>query len=349
MIAASGKLDVAPTNAMASEKEINLVWWNVNDFFHFDSSYAGRTGRTRWPKTLQRYEKKSHMVDVALKELTAKFGAIDILCLCEITNRAATDLRDRMFPGYNLISLDVKADDPTLQVAIIYPSDSDFVKYQEKPPIVVPNMPAGSRPMAVLQVMFGKHTIRVIACHWQARIDEESSEIYRFRAADFLSTYSFDFISEKQELNDVIIVGDLNEEPYERSLGVLNTHRHRGRSLKKFHWTDHNVRRVHLYNTSWRHLGEKHPYPSAISAQSGLEDCAGTYYWEAKHSWHNFDHVIVSGGLLQDRVPFIDESKICIVSLPAFLTDGFPIKFSDENSSCKGLSDHLPIFVKISI
>ncbi|NHQ90269.1 endonuclease/exonuclease/phosphatase family protein [Janthinobacterium lividum] len=328
-----------------NKKTLNIVWWNANNLFHFDSK---KKGKNRWPANEDYYKAKCQRVDDAISEIRKQYQKIDILCLCEITKKAAEELRDRLFPGFGVISLDVKSDEPTLQVAMIFPPDSDYVKYQEQLPIVVPNVPSGTRPMAVLEIMIGKHRLRVIACHWQARIDEDGSDRGRFRSADFLSTYSFDFISQDQDFHDIVIVGDLNEEPYEPNLGVLNAHRHRGRSLKKFHWTDHNVKRVHLYNSSWRLLGEKHPITSP-EILHGSEHSAGTYYWEAKHTWHHFDHAIVSGGLLRDKIPFLDEGEACILSLPSLLTEGFPIKFSCENGKYSGLSDHLPIFLKINI
>lgn len=334
---------------MSGKHDLRIVWWNANDFFHFDPIRVSKGKKSRWPVSLAAYEAKHDLVKAGLAELQVKFGDIDILCLCEITNIAAERLRDQLFSGYRLISLDIKADEPTLQVAIIYPENDLDIQYYERPPLTAMAMPHGTRPMPVLDIITGKDTIRLIACHWQARLDEDTSNTYRGRTADFLGMYSFDFIDHNPEFNHVLIVGDLNEEPYERSLSLLNAHRHRGKSLKKQHWQDRKVKRVHLYNASWRHFGEKHAHPSPSGSATELVDSAGTYYWEAKGSWHNFDQIILSGGLLRSARPFIDESSIVVVSLPSFVTNGFPAKFQYDVTGSKGLSDHLPIFLKISV
>ena len=288
-------------------------------------------------------------MDRALAELFALVGIPEILCLGEVTREAAEGLRDRVLPAYRVASLDVKADKPTLQVAILYKADSADLTYREQLPISAPRTPRGTRPMAVLDVSTGTHTIRVIACHWQARMDEQGSKKVRFRAADHLAGLCHDFINERPGLNDVAIVGDLNEEPFEENLDTLNAHRHRGRSQGKAHWADHDVKRTHLYNTSWRLLGEKHPHPAADAHDLSMQNAAGTYYWEEEQSWRHFDQLIVSGGLLQPTVPYIDEAEIGVVSSPAFLTDGLPIGFTRDAGKYRGVSDHLPLFAKIHI
>lgn len=281
-------------------------------------------------------------------EVIASLGIPDVICLCEITKIAATELRDRLFPSYKVISLDVKVDEPTLQVAILHSADDFEIEYSEQKPITVERTARHSRPMAVLDVMAHGNRIRIVACHWQARIDSENSEDQRYRNAEKLSAYCYEFLNEGKKSNHVIIVGDLNEEPYERSLRNLNAHRYRSRAQGRLHWADDDVQRVHLYNASWRHLGEKHAHPHSILA-APMGHSAGTYYWSERKTWHNFDQLIVSGGLLSDGFPHLNEHEFIVVSTPAFLTNGLPEQFSRKGKDYRGLSDHLPLFAKISL
>lgn len=333
-----------------SISELNIVWWNACNFYHYDSSRAKLKtpdSTSRWPRTLAEYAEKCKRVDLALKELASILGPTDILCLGEITRKAATDLKDRLFATHRLISLDVKLDEPTLQVAVLYPADSGAVSFKEQLPITVPATPRGTRPMAVLDISSQNHVIRLISCHWQSRMDEISSAQTRNRVADHLGMYSFDFIEQNRESHHVILVGDFNEEPFEPSLTTLFAHRHRGRALGRRHWADEDYKRMHLYNTSWRLMGEKHPYPR-VSTSSFL-DSAGTYYWEAHKVWRNFDQIIISGGLLAAEAPNIDESTIHIISSPAFLSDGFPTRFRNQKGTYVGVSDHLPVTARLSL
>lgn len=330
---------------------LKMAWWNVNNFYHFRPEEVRKrpSKKTRWPQSREEYDHKCKRVDAALLEFFKKSGIPQVIGLGEITSEAAEQLRQRLLPAYRLTSLDVKADEPTLQVAVLYPHDTPGLHFVEQPPILVPRTPRGTRPMAVIDAKVnGDHTIRIIVCHWQARMDEKGSKKLRFRTADYLSGYTYDFVNERPGLNHIAIVGDLNEEPFEDNLDVLNAHRHRARSQGIGHWADDDVKRTHLYNTSWRLLGEKFSYPE--SAVVPVDDnCAGTYYWEVEKSWRHFDQLIVSGGLLQPKRPFIDESETTIVSSPAFLTDGLPLKFSRDGPKFRGLSDHLPLFAQIHI
>ena len=82
-------------------------------------------------------------------------------------------------------------------------------------------------------------------------------------------------------------------------------------------------------------------------------EVAGTYYWREGRTWHTFDHVLVSGGLLGEKPPYLDERAIrvacTLVEYPeAFLgRDGLPHKFEWNDGSPVGLSDHLPVVGRI--
>lgn len=320
----------------------NFLWWNVYDFYHYDPDKVTKGSRSRWPASRRVYEEKCKKVDSALQALFLHVGSPQMLALAETTHRSASELRDRLLPGYQVCSLDVVDADPTLQVAILY-KPNHYLHFVEAPPIVVPNTPRGTRPMAVVDVNTTDSEVRCIACHWQARLDD-SSDRTRFRMADYLAQYVYDFLKvDTAKRRGVILLGDLNDEPFGDSLSALYAHRHRERAQKRSHWTDEDVKRVHLYNTSWRLLGEKFPFPEPASGVVSQQGCAGTYYWEDKSSWANLDHIVVSGSMLTDELPRIDEAQVAIVSLPEFLTDGVPIKFSAEGGKFRGLSDHLPV------
>ena len=329
--------------ALSNKKHISIMWWNVNNFYHFRQEEVGSLA-SRWPQTHAAYLAKLERVVTAFNEIILLTGKPDIIFLGEVTAESAKAIRDRVFPGYRLSSLDVKRDAPTLQVAIIYTDDCESTSFVEQPPITVVATPRGTRPMAVLDIRMSDSTVRIVGCHWQSRFDELGSEQTRFRLADHLAMYSYDFLNEKPGSNHIAVLGDLNEEPFERSLLALYAHRNRYRSKAKTHWADHDSKRAHLYNTSWRLLGEKYPHRG-----KSLDDCAGTYYWESERTWHHFDHLIVSGGLLQATTPFLDEEQVHIVSSNALLTDGLPIKFSSKNGVYRGLSDHLPLVARINI
>jgi hypothetical protein len=218
--------------------------------------------------------------------------------------------------------------------------------FQVQPPIALLVAPRGTRPMAVLDYCSGSQRIRMIGCHWTARFEATSADV-RSDLARLLMSEVYDFLHEPghDESRHVLILGDLNEEPYELSLERrLNASRTRSRARQKEHYTDESVKRVWLYNCAWRFLGERYPHRGGSSAG----DTAGTYFWAAKKSWHTIDHVIVNGSLLGDTVPFLDEASVRVLTCPLLLEpQGRPHPFDWRNGKPDGVSDHLPIAGRI--
>lgn len=329
--------------------EVTFAWWNVNDFYHFDATHVSRDTRSRWPQSLGAYEEKCARVDRALNALFLSVGVPSILALCEITRSAAEELRARILPTYRVISLDSLKGHPSLQVAILVAPDTERARFEEQQPIVVADTPRGTRAMCVLDVITAGARTRCVVCHWPPKFTEESAKI-RWRLADYLARYCYSFLKANSvDKRSLLILGDLNEEPPAETLAVLNAHRHRGRAQSASHASDKDVARVHLYNTSWRLLGEKHPHPVSESGALAMSNAAGTYYRSTHYAWYHLDHLIVSGGLLQTSVPYLRESEVAVISLPEFLTDGLPKKFAKKDEMFTGVSDHLPIFARIHI
>jgi endonuclease/exonuclease/phosphatase family metal-dependent hydrolase len=337
------------TSASEHLRNFGLAWWNTNNYFHFRPEEANKNPKSRWPQSRSEYEEKCKRVDAALNELFKISGTPKVLALGEITSQAVHELRDRLLPDYRVLSLDVKKDDPTSQVAALYAPDTKLFTFEEQPPMVVPRKVSGTRPMAILDATIGNHTLRIIICHWQARMDQKGSSTTRDQMAFYLSGECYEFINKRLGKNHLAIIGDFNEEPFEGGFNTLNAHRHRSKSRGKPHYTDVEVKRVHLYNTAWRLLGEQLPHPDAELPANVLRNCAGTYYWEKERSWHHFDQLVVSGGLLGGNTPQLREDEVRIISTNAFLTEGLPLKFSRKDGQFIGLSDHLPIYANVHI
>lgn len=321
--------------------EINIFWWNANDFFHYDANIK----KERWPSSVGEYIEKCNRVDAALNALFKEKSPPDILALCEITSKAAHDLKNRILKDYKVFSLDLVPSSPSLQISVFY-KNIKSISLIEAAPIVVDDVPRGTRPMAVLDIMQNNKIIRIIFCHWQARL-EPANEKYKTRVIEYLTKYIYDFMKNKpsKEDREVMIVGDLNEEPFDNIIvEYLNTHRYRDRALKKGHWADDDVKRIHLYNCTWRLLGEKLNGKKILAPH-----IAGTYFWADKQSWHTFDQIIVSGGLLDSIPPHIDEGNTEIVNLQEFMPENTPRKFSFSEKGYSGLSDHLPLHTKLII
>lgn len=321
-----------------SPQSLKFVWWNLQSFAHYD---PGRVGEVHWPISEAAYLAKAQRVDEALRQICGT-STPEVLAFSELTNRAAQDLRARMFPDHAVFSLDAFPRSQ-LQVAFLYRPAGSF---EIQAPIVCPNTPRGTRPMGVIDFIYAGNRLRFIACHWQARFREESQDT-RSDIARFLNTQIYQFLHDvpgSRETRHVVILGDLNEEPYGIVEERLNAARSRSHSRRPRHYTDEDVSRVRLYNCSWRFLGEREPHRGQVAERQS----AGTYFWRERNSWHTFDQVIVSGSLLGDKRPFLSEANLAVAVHPRIMAnETSPMRFDWHNGQPRGLSDHLPILGEI--
>jgi hypothetical protein len=302
-------------------RALRFLWWNVETFAHYDPILRGK----RRPQWKAAYDAKLELVVRVMHQLFGE-DRPEVVVLGEATRRAAEDLRSAWAPDYNVFSLDLDPVRPELAVAFLYnPAIGMFDEDQ----IVAPRMSTRIRDMGVLDYCFPGHRIRLIACHWPSRMDDGSKRS-RIVLAEYLNDQVYRFLQAPtpNEANHVVILGDLNEEPY----GVLEEHlfatRDRAASRDPIHYQDRAIGRAWLYNCSWRFVGECFPHMG--SPAHG--ETAGTYYWGKRNTWHTFDHVIVTGSLLSAALPFLDESSVRVVVHPLLLNgDGKPRKFSWAN------------------
>jgi hypothetical protein len=312
--------------------ELLIAWWNVQNLAHFD---LDRRVERRWPESEDAFSDKLASIVTVLREGILRPGIPVVLGLAEVTSRAAEALRDRVLPGYRVESLDSSGS--SFDVAFIYPPDDVF---RTVAPFAVAHVPRGTRPMAVIDHVQDQNRTRFIACHWTARFEEESKK-YRSETARQLGRYIFDYFAESaEEARHLVLVGDMNEEPFGLLEEELHAQRTRLRAAEGKHWRDDDVGRKYLYNLSWRWTGEHRAFNPGQQLET---DASGTYHYKGK--WHTFDHLIVDGSLLSEPPPLVDEASAHVVVHPLlFGRAGVPKSFSwVAPGEFSGVSDHLPI------
>jgi hypothetical protein len=310
---------------------LRFAWWNLHNFAHFDPT---QVSAERWPGSQEEYAEKCRRVDAALRDLDARHP-IDLLGLCEVTGIAAEELRARVFPSHDLLFV---SDQTTFQVAVIYRRGLGLRKLL---PLIAADVPETTRVMPAVQIVRPGYRIRFTFCHWTAYGDNVAR--VRRQLAATLAGETYEFLREPGVATrpHVVILGDLNVEPFgELFEEELLAFRDRERSQQVPHHTDKAVRRIRLYNAGWRLLGEQHPHTSGVRR----EQLAGTYYHQASRRWHTYDQLLVSGGLLGENPPYLDEEGVAIMVAKGCLgPTGKPQPFHWENGQATGLSDHLPV------
>jgi endonuclease/exonuclease/phosphatase family metal-dependent hydrolase len=321
------------------QRVLSFLWWNLHNFAHFDGA---KISAPRWPKQLSDFETKKVRILSALHEM---FGSEfpDLLAVCEITREAAKDLAGKL-PGFEVVVPPHYPRDDGFQVAVFFRSGFGFTPEPPILPFEREDVTEETRPMIPVHFELPGHVIRFVACHWTS-FDMETSRVSRERLADVLRRDTHEFLhpeaSQTALLRHVVILGDLNAEPMspifeERLIGSRDR-----ASSQREHWRDEQVRRVRLYNAAWRYLGEQNPHGDP-GANRGA---AGTFY-NPDLRWRTFDHLFVSGELLRETRPYLDEAKTGIRYTPVMVDgDGWPKPFEPDSTS--GVSDHLPIVGQI--
>ncbi len=312
-----------------------FVWWNVQSFGHYEDAWVTDP---RLPRSPAEYAAKRERVAAVLRQLNAQ-EQLDLIALAEITSEAALDLRQTVCPDFEVFAIDSYFDGrPTFQVALLYNPRAGRCNEDLFIPVDVSE---ASRAMAILDFAGPDDVLRTYACHFTSQMGGEISARNRSEMARQLNRQVYDFLrgSVGQRARHVLILGDLNEEPFGMIEEDLFARRDR-RWVRTPHGADIPLRRARLYNCGWRLLGERVPHPSPL--RHG--DAAGTYYSRERNRWYTWDHVLVSGSLLTEDLPYLDEKSIQVVSGPGLVgPDGRPSQFRLTDGQVEGVSDHLPV------
>lgn len=174
--------------------------------------------------------------------------------------------------------------------------------------------------MCVTGVM-GGDTLSVIVNHWPSRLGGEQQSSYLREAAAALSKHIADSLWTLRPNQGVIVMGDLNDDPYNKSCAKVL-----GAKKKADGVAMHG-----FYNPFW----------------SILDKGIGTLAY--KSQWNLFDQIIVSGSLLEnhqgkDKLHFWKAQ----VNNFDFLKDtegtrqNYPLRTYSAGAYLKGYSDHFP-------
>lgn len=314
---------------------ITIAFYNVENLFDTrndpdvdDDEFTPR-GPMKW--TDERLEQK-------MEDLARAVGAIDdgggpdILGLCEVENRSVLErFTADFFPGspYRVIHED-SPDRRGIDVALLY-----------RPDVVTPvrhrlhtiDLGEGERPTrSVLEVEFEREggAFNVLVNHWPSRSGgERQSRWKRKRAADVVHGV-LDSIARVEPGRDVVIIGDFNDTPLDRSLrAVLGAG-----SLRDA-------------------LSSRKPSPVNLAWTIAEVDTFGTYLYGDE--WDVLDQIIITPSLLDNRGLSLLDSGMTIVA-PPFLRDDHPSQpmhpprrtFIRRSLYIGGTSDHFPVFARFA-
>jgi predicted extracellular nuclease len=318
--------------------EYYFAWWNVENLFDVED-YEHRTDKlkraigkevTGW--TAEILDKKLVQLAEIITGMNDSKGP-DLLGVCEVENEnvlkklvAKLQIEGR---DYQVAHNDC-ADKRGIDVAFIFDGNK-LVKGLDFAHVVMKRVATRDIYQVNFSCKESEKEFVVIGNHWPSRRPSPlETEPYRIVAAETLAYWNFRIHQIKGDKIPVIVMGDFNDEPFNRSitdymlgsaseLKVLNARKDKPR----------------LFNLMWEEMGK------------GI----GTYYYE---HFTMLDQFLVSKGLLHEDSDFtVLKNSVEIIS-PDKMKEGQygkPIRFGRPKSKLneKGYSDHFPIGMKIIV
>ncbi|MDR2039705.1 MAG: hypothetical protein LBQ60_17430 [Bacteroidales bacterium] len=312
---------------------LRLMFYNVENFFDTENDPSTNDnpftpeGQMRW--TQSRYLAKRN----ALFRVIANVGEWDppaLIALCEVENRFVLDELTKRTPlmkyPYRIIHKD-SPDQRGIDVAILYRNDYLKCIRQQFIRVRFPDNRKRTRDIVYATMLAGNSdTLHIFANHWPSRSGgQRQSEPARMLAASLLRE-KVDSIYARNPWANIIITGDMNDNPSDKS--VL-------KELKALQDTSQN-KMANLFNLTAYKTGEK----------------TGTIKYQGR--WFVYDQMIVSGSLLSTKNSIQTNAGHCHIFRADHLFEPDerysgvkPYRTYIGQKYNNGISDHLPVYLDI--
>lgn len=318
-----------------------VAFYNLENLFDtintngsYDLEYTPG-GAKQWDT--RKYKSKIHNMAYAISQLATKTTPKGpaILGVSEIENKSVLDdlVADPQIATWNLQVVHHDGPDRRgVDVGLLYnPRQFKFESVENHRLYIESYSTFRTRDQMCVTGILGGQRISVIVNHWPSRLGGEEQSSWLREAAAALSKQIADSIWAVDPSRGIIIMGDLNDDPDNKSVAQVI-------GAKK---DTKGVGAHDFYNPWWRLLRDK-----------GI----GTLAY--KGSWNLFDQIIFSGNLLpqnsaETELRFFKQQ----VHNHQFLIDtngtrqGYPLRTFAAGSWLNGYSDHFPteIFLKIAV
>ena len=308
-----------------------IAFYNVENLFDIyddpitqDSEYLPNS-KIQW--TQERYDKKLANITKVIEGM----GFPSILGMAEIENRKVLeDLVNQPLikaNNYDIAHFD-SPDERGIDVAMIYKKGDFEVKNKVKHSIKFVGNNDKTRDILEVTGILRGQPLTVFVNHWPSKSGGAAeSEPKRVYVAEQLKSV-VDALVKKDKSSQVVIMGDLNDEPDNISLT---------QGLGAKDWvenSDNTLTPNALYNLA-----------SAIKKAD-----LGSYYYK-KH-WETIDQIIVSGNFLSKNSTLVtDKQQIFNAEFLTYLDKSTGIRAPNRTYTGPvyrgGYSDHFPIFIQV--
>lgn len=323
---------LACTSAVAQKyASYGVAFYNLENLFDtIPNNPLGRDleftpqGKNQWGS--KKYWNKISNLANAIAHMTTTTTPMGpaIIGVSEIENKSVLDDLVKAAPIKKWMLQVVHHDSPDrrgVDVGLLYNPRFFRVVDVTNHTLVIPGYESfKTRDQMCVTGILGGDTISVIVNHWPSRLGGQEQSSYLREAAAQLSKDIADSLWRIRPNQGVIIMGDLNDDPQDKSCAKVLGAKKDARGVKPHEF----------YNPWWKMIDK------------GI----GTLAY--KGSWNLFDQIIISGTLLKDNADGRIYYRKCQVNNFEFLKDtegnrqGYPLRTHSGGVWLNGYSDHFP-------
>jgi len=315
-------------------EKITVGFYNLENLFDTDDDRDNK-GDDEWLPTAakqwnaKRYQEKLGRLSVVISELGNETlsGGPALLGVCEVENKKV--LKDLIAQpklaksNYGIVHFD-SPDYRGIDNALLYRKDYFTPLHSQNYSLPLGLRDDGTkrttRDLVVVKGLLLGDTISIFVNHWPSRSGGESRSSPGREAAALLNRRVVDSIRVKNRMADIIIVGDMNDDPTNKSLT---------KSLRAA--------------SKRADAGQTGLYNPMMSLYNQGEGSLGY-----RDSWNLFDQIIVSEGMAKPS----DDWMIRNVRVfrKSYMLErsgrykGYPLRTYVGNNHKDGYSDHLPVY-----
>jgi hypothetical protein len=329
MIFLLGAISVQSQQKGRQFQVFGVCFYNLENFFDtinnngkYDLEFSPQ-GSRQWNG--EKYRSKLKNMSFAISQMTSEATPMGpaVIGVSEVENRSVLDdlVKQESIRKWHLQI--VHHDTPDLRgidVALLYNPRFFRVLSVINTPLFIPSNPTfRTRTQMCVTGMLGNDKVSIIVNHWPSRLGGEERSSYLREAAAARAKQTADSLLRIDPNQGIIIMGDLNDDPQNRSCSeVIGAKRDK-----------QDVTEFGFYNPWW----------------SMLDKGIGTLCYRG--SWNLFDQIMISGYFLKNDKKHLTFLKNEVLNKQFLMNTegqykGYPLRTYAGGVFLNGYSDHFP-------
>ena len=312
------------------EKNVLFMWWNVENLFDPTNDPATDDDDFTPDGSMNWTQKKLLLKQMRIRHTLSAIEAHpdyrkypDIVAFAEVENERVFKGTISPIKGVSYKTIYYETSDPRgIDIALAY--NPQTLHPRASKAYTVPMEGRSTRKIIVAGFSAGRHPFHVILNHWPSRsFDTEWTERKRL-SASMVTRHILDSLRIANPAADIIVMGDFNDEPENRSITEVLGSTDDAAKVKA------NGRKF-LYNC-W----------------SGYEGI-GSFSFHNK--WQHIDQILLSSGMFDNKDHYARKSAFRCFSFSKMLDESGkrPYATYEKRKYKGGYSDHLPLLLKAGI